>query len=445
MRLFTLLVLGACSFSARTAQQRAGDAAGSDAVDAGIDGLPATCTPNETACEGRVVKTCGAAGTWDSALDTVCDFTCSAGACVVASNVAIADVAMCGSNAPALAPPPGATVTMATDGTTHLECTPDCGNGVTRIDRTNVITSVQPNVAWFCLSQLSLAAGVTMTADPTSPATSALVFIVDGPVTIAGTLAADGASATNAVPGGKGGPGGFAGSDLTSSSNSDGHGPCAGKGGDHDGPSFADHWIGGGGGGGGNATAGANGGTGKCVNGDHTGNPRGASNASCSMPDLIPLVGGSGGGAGGDATVNVQQGWAGGGGGGAIEIASRVSITVTGTLAARGGAGYGENSVDGGGGGGAGGSLLLEAPTLSLSGMLVVDGGAGGSSGAGAGGAGASGASAAGTGKSFAANGQGGSGGGGGGGRVRLNATHSSCPATVSPTSACSPGPLVPQ
>ncbi len=442
MRLFTLLVLGACSFSARTAQQSAGDAPMSDTA---IDGLPATCTPSETACEGRVVKTCGADGMWDPAQDKVCDFTCSAGACVVASNVAIADVAMCGSNAPVLAPPSGATVTMATDGTTHLECTPDCGGGVTRIDRTNVITTVQPNVAWFCLSRLSLDAGVTMTADPASPATSALVFIVDGPVAIAGTLAADGASATNAVPGAKGGPGGFAGADLTSSSKSDGHGPCPGKGGDHDGPNIGDHWIGGGGGGGGNATAGANGGTGKCVNGDHTGNPRGASNMACSMPTLIPLVGGSGGGAGGDATVNVQQGWAGGGGGGAIEIASRVSITVTGTLAARGGAGYGENSVDGGGGGGAGGSLLLEAPSLSLGGMLVVDGGAGGSAGAGAGGAGASGASPAGTGTSFAANGQGGSGGGGGAGRIRINATSATCPATVSPAGSCTSGALVPQ
>ena len=444
MRLFTLLLLGACSFSARTSQQ-SGDAAVVDTATGGMEGLPLTCTPNETACDGRVRKVCGANGMWDPTLDTTCDFTCSQGSCVVASNIAIADVAMCGSNAPVLAPPPGATVTLATDGTTHLECSPDCGNGVTRIDRTNVITNVQPNVAWFCLSQLSITADVAVTADPQSPATSALVFIVDGPVTIAGSFAADGATATSAVPGGKGGPGGFAGSDLTGSSNSDGHGPCAGKGGDHDGPTFADHWIGGGGGGGGNATAGANGGSGKCVNGDHTGNPRGASSAGCSVASLIPLVGGSGGGAGGDATVNVQQGWAGGGGGGAIEIASRVSITITGALTSRGGAGYGENSVDGGGGGGAGGSLLLEAPSLSLSGMLVVDGGAGGSSGAGAGGTGASNAVPAATGKSFAADGQGGSGGGGGAGRIRLNAGNAACPATVSPAGSCSTGVLVPQ
>ena len=442
MRLFTLVLLvGACSFTARTAQQ-SGDAAIRDTASGGMEGLPLTCTPNETACDGRVRKVCGSSGMWDPTLDTVCDFTCSAGSCVVASNIAISDVAMCGSNAAVLAPPPGATVTMATDGTTHLECSPDCGGGVTRIDRTNVITNVQPNVAWFCLSQLSLAAGVTMTADPAIPATSALVFVVDGPVTIAGTLALDGAAATSAVPGAKGGPGGFAGADLTSSNNSDGHGPCAGKGGDHSGSS--DHWAGGGGGGGGNATAGAGGGNGRCKNGDHTGNGRGASNASCSVASLIPLVGGSGGGAGGDATINVQQGWAGGGGGGAIEIASRVSITITGALTARGGAGYGENSVDGGGGGGAGGSLLLEAPALSLPGLLVVDGGAGGSAGAGPGGTGATGMTGAASGVTFAANGQGGRGGGGGAGRIRLNG-NSACPSTVSPAGACTSGGLVPQ
>lgn len=436
MRWLLFVLLGACSFSARSGEQPASDAA------TGTDGLSNDCTPNETACDGRVRKVCAADGHWDGTLDTVCDFTCSSGACVVASNVPLPDVKMCTSAGPALAPPAGASVTVSTIGGVHIDCLPDCGNSVTRIDATAVFTNVQPNLVWFCLGSIDLPADVKLVAADASAPTSAIALVVDGAVSIAGGIVLDGGSATHDVAGGTGAPGGFAGADLTSSSNSDGQGPCGGHGGDHDGPFIGDHWIGGGGGGGGNGTAGAGGGKGRCVNGDHDGNPGGASDGTCSLATLVPLVGGSGGGAGGDATVNVAQGWAGGGGGGALQISSRVSITISGTLSARGGAGYGETSVDGGGGGGAGGALLLEAPTLTLSGMLLVDGGIGGSAGAGMGGPGASGATPAAVGATFTHNGQGGSGGGGGGGRVRLNGGNAACPAGASPASACTAGPL---
>jgi hypothetical protein len=429
---------GACSFSTHQVAQNGGGS-NDGSVDAPPDGLPATCAPNDTACDGRVRKVCGADGHWDNTLDTTCDFTCSAGACVVASNVSLSDVAGCGSGAPALAPPAGATVTLSASGGDHIDCTPDCGNGVTRIDR----IAVANNLAWFCLASIDLPGDVTLGVPASGGPAEAIAFIVDGAVSIAGQINFDGGSATRASTGGVGAPGGFDGSDLTSSDSANGHGPCAGQGGHHSGSS--DHWTGGGGGGGGLLSAGGGGGGGECTHSDHTTTGGNASGAGCGTPELIPLVGGSGGGAGGDATVNVQQGWAGGGGGGSLQISSRVAISITGAIHARGGDGYGEMSVDGGGGGGAGGAILLEAPSLTLAGMLIVDGGSGGSSGSGPGGMGATGANAAGVGDSYAQAGQGGSGGGGGAGRIRLNAGNPSCGGGVSPAGSCTTGVLVAQ
>jgi len=430
MRWLCLALLAACSFRTNEATTIDG------AVDAAADGLSNVCTPSETACDGRTRKVCGSDGHWNPTLDTTCDFTCSQGACVTASNLSITDVAACGSGAPALAPPAGATVTVSASGGDHIDCAPDCGGGVARIDAVNVASGL----AWFCVASIDLPAGVAITLPATGGPAEAIALVSDGPVTIAGEIAFDGGDATSATPGGFGAPGGFDGSNLTSSADSDGHGPCPGKGGHHDGSSS--HWIGGGGGGGGFLTAGASGGGGECTNSDHTATGGDASSASCGTPELIPLVGGSGGGAGGDATTGVYQGWAGGGGGGALQISSRISISVTGSIHARGGNGYGQTSIDGGGGGGAGGAVLLEAPSLALSGTLAVGGGNGGSSGAGAGGAGETGTSPAGTGATYTLSGQGGSGGGGGAGRIRLNAANAQCAAGASPAASCTTGPL---
>ena len=81
MRWLLLVFASACSFSARSAEQPTTDAASSS------DGLSADCTPDATACDGRVRKVCGADGHWNPTLDTVCNFTCSAGACLVAGKV----------------------------------------------------------------------------------------------------------------------------------------------------------------------------------------------------------------------------------------------------------------------------------------------------------------------------------------------------------------------
>ena len=409
-----------------------------------MDAAADLCTPMMTACDGRVVKTCGDDQHWNPSLDRTCDFTCDQGACVGASNVPLADVATCDSNAPLLAPPPGAVVTISAAGGTHLDCSPSCGApGVTRIDAVKKYPTPAPGLSLFCLSKISLTGATQLAVASGGGPTEAIAFVVDDTVDIASIVSLDGGAAGSGSSGGHGGPGGYDGATLTSDNGHDGGGPCHGKGGSHDGPTFTDDWSGGGGGGGGNSTVGGFGGTGSCVDGDHHGQG-GDDGGVCGNPNLVPLVGGSGGGGGGDATVNGPYGYAGGGGGGALQISARRSIAISGAVSARGGAGYGTSSVDGGGGGGAGGGLLFEAPMIAITGQVIVDGGNGGISGSGPGGIGASGGNIAASGLSYSANGQGGSGGGGGGGRIRIvSGGNGTCASGVSPNTSCSTSVLV--
>ncbi len=432
VRGWLVLALVGCSFSRGAAPLGAGDGSA-------VDTMSNDCTPAATACEGRVARTCGADHHWDPAKDHTCDYTCGDGACVVSSNIGVSAVGACGPQAPALTPSANAQIVITSSSGTHIDCTPDCGTaGVTRIDPTDTITSQSPSLAWFCLSALSLPATATLTVPGSGGPAAAIGFVVDGAVSIDGDISFDGGSATSATTGGVGAPGGFDGSALSSGHGGTGKGPCPGGGGDNQGS--GNHWVGGGGGGGGYATAGAAGGNGECSQSNHFANGS-AGGPTCGNDTLIPLIGGSGGGGGGDATTNVQQGWAAGGGGGALQISSRISIAIAGGVHARGGNGYGENSIDGGGGGGAGGALLLEAPMVTITGTVSVDGGAGGSSGSGPGGAGGTGAAPAATGPSHSAPGQGGGGGGGAAGKIRINAVGAMCPAA----SSCSTGPLMPQ
>lgn len=432
-------LLGGCGF-----QVAGSNPAGDDAsIDAPGDGLPLTCTPGQHACSGRVRETCGADAHWDPAQAQTCDFTCAANACVVASNVPITSVATCGPTAPRLEPAAGTKVLLSSTGGVHLDCEPNCGDpAVVRIDAVATLTSTTPSVAYFCLSAFTLPGGAGLGRPASGGPAAAIAFIVDGDVAIEGTIDFDGGAATSAVTGGRGAPGGYDGSDLSSGDGTTGHGPCPGEGGENNGSSS--HWIGGGGGGGGSRTAGARGGNGRCSSGDHSANARNGG-AVCGNDLLIPLAGGSGGGSGGDGTINVQQGWAGGGGGGALQISSRRRISVAGAIRAAGGAGFGSSQFDGGGGGGAGGTILLEAPTISITGGVIVDGGNGGTSGAGVGGKGATGSQGPQNGASFVNNGQGGSGGGGGGGRIRINTVAPACPSTASPAASCLPGALIAQ
>lgn len=180
-------------------------------------------------------------------------------------------------------------------------------------------------------------------------------------------------------------------------------------------------------GGGANATAGARGG------GIDTQNAGGTGGSPSGVRALVPLRGGcpAGGVDAGDGTAYPVVI-----GGGSIQLASRVAITVNGTIDARGGPGFPEQGgtsffIYGGGGGG---GILLEAPAVSLgsSGQLLASGGSGGSlcstpsTYCGAGGAGATvnNAAVAGGDSFYAASGVGqfaGGGGGGGLGRIRVN------------------------
>ena len=428
-----LVLSAACGFSPTPG---AGDASGQDA-------LADLCTPNTTACDGRVVKTCGDDHHWNPSVDRSCAFTCFEGECVAASNVPLDDVATCDANGAVLAPPAGSTITLSTTGGTHLDCAPNCGTvGVTSIVATKTYAAPTPGLSMFCLAKLELVGATVMNVATSASPHEAIALIVDGSATINAVISLDGGAAGAGPEGGHGGPGGYDGATLTSDTGHAGDGPCHGKGGDHDGPTFADHWVGGGGGGAGNQTVGGYGGKGQCVEGDHTANG-GDDGGVCGNDTLVPLVGGSGGGGGGDATVNGPYGYAGGGGGGALQISARLGISISGAVSARGGAGYGTNVVDGGGGGGAGGGLLFEAPSFAISGQLNVDGGDGGPSGAGPGGVGASGAQLAQSGATFTNKGQGGSGGGGGGGRIRLVGGNATCTSGVSPNTSCSTSVLV--
>ena len=92
---------------------------------------------------------------------------------------------------------------------------------------------------------------------------------------------------------------------------------------------------------------------------------------------LIPLYGGTAGQSGGYMGND-------GGGGGAVQITAGVSIEISGSIFAGGGGGKGgvfNWGSSGGGGGGSGGAILLEAPSITMTGTLNANGGGGGGGG----------------------------------------------------------------
>ena len=106
-----------------------------------------------------------------------------------------------------------------------------------------------------------------------------------------------------------------------------------------------------------------------------------AAGAAAYNPDLVPLIGGCFGGA---RTQSGSWGVRGGAGGGAVQLVSRTSITVVNNSHGRGRIDVGGGGGTGlGMGGGAGGSVLLEAPTVVITGNGA---GIGANGGAGAGG-----------------------------------------------------------
>lgn len=192
-----------------------------------------------------------------------------------------------------------------------------------------------------------------------------LVILASGDVDIEGTLDV---SARGTTPG----PGGGAGGTPRAP---DGQGITAGVRGGTVGV-YAD----GGGGGGGLCAPGGRGGRGGSAGG-------GAASAGLTSV-LVPLVGGGGGGLGfgGNRPVPNGNAGAGGAGGGTVQIMSRGTLRVRGSILAGGGAGSSGQAEDryvnwgAGGGGGGGGGILLEADTLRIdaTARLLATGGSGG-------------------------------------------------------------------
>ncbi len=185
-------------------------------------------------------------------------------------------------------------------------------------------------------------------------ANTPVYMLATGDVTIAGTIKLDGASTIYTNPAitspGIGGPGGYDGGygGATALPGGKGIGPGGGGGG----PSSNYLYAGGGGFGTAGGTYGAN---------------YGAGGASYGNARIIPLIGGSGGGGQAGSPIAASSG--GGGGGGAILIASSTTITVTGTITAKGGDGYSAA------GGGSGGAIRLIANTISGNGTISATGG----------------------------------------------------------------------
>jgi hypothetical protein len=109
----------------------------------------------------------------------------------------------------------------------------------------------------------------------------------------------------------------------------------------------------------------------------------GGGGAFLSVPELIPLIGGSGGGGGSSTSASSSScsGGGGGGGGGAILIAVNGTLTINAyQVLADGGSGnsYGNSTCSSYGGGGSGGAIRLVANRIAASGSGLFARGGGG-------------------------------------------------------------------
>jgi hypothetical protein len=397
-RVVVLLLLAGCKQIFGLSKPAHGADATPDVVD------PNACTAASVACNGDVLHTCAMAG--ELPTDTTCSWGCGGDtphcfAIVPAGGgVTMDDVAA----DPSLQDVSLMQDTVIIDGDTgaigktgQLELVRPAGAGT----KNGISYEVNNGVAVFRFASLAIAA-------PTTPIGSHAIALV-------------------AV------------SDITVSAEIDGLAPCRGTGalggfGASAGPGAGQAGAsakggGGGGNGGAGGTGGNNGSSGGAINGDDA---------------ITILVGGSGGGTSGS---NV-----GGAGGGALQLVSGTRITVGAGINLGGcGGAAGTLALTGAAGGGAGGTLLLEAPYISIGATLAVNGGGGGGFSAGADGAlsrtPASGGNGGGTGAAGAtpdggdggASGAGAGGGGGGIGRIRVNTRDGT--ADVSGAASSSPAP----
>lgn len=206
--------------------------------------------------------------------------------------------------------------------------------------------------------ELCVIAGKTITVQGsvTVQGTRALVLIGAETVTVASSAALDASSTTSGTSRkGAGANLGACAAPTTPQNNSQGAGAGAG---------------------GSLSTKGGDGGDGN-TNGGPQNTAKGG-NAGATQPDPVLLRGGCPGGKGGDGQ---GAGGAAGDGGGALYLIAGMSITIAGDVFASGGGGGGTPNAggieQGGGGGGTGGMIGLDAPTLTITGRVVANGGAG--------------------------------------------------------------------
>ena len=425
--LATVATVGACGFSVAQDGPRDGGPVGDGPPDVQLPDA-GSCVAVEASCaSGTVLRDCTTVG--QSPMDIECPWGCVASAGPVPAHCGV------------IVPSGGAVTASDLDPTglldIELQGTVDGSTGAIsglRGPGAGVIAGigyeVKNGVAVFRFRSLHVVGVVALGG------TRPIAFVANGEVVIDAVIDARGAPA---CLGRSGGPGGAAGG----LKNDPGGGPGGGEGMSNNNE---------GGGGGGHGGDGGDGG-GESDGGDRFGD------------DRISVLRGGGGGGGGGGGNNAGQG---GGGGGALQIVSnaRVTIAATGGINAGGcGGDSGDGGNDGGGGGGAGGAILLEAPVVTIGGILAVNGGGGGARTAAAIGANATldripapGGTGTGTGGAGAAGGErdgspgtGITGGGGGGiGRMRFHtrtgmasvagaATLS--PALTDPESRCTQGP----
>ncbi|MDP3277207.1 MAG: hypothetical protein Q8Q09_18605, partial [Deltaproteobacteria bacterium] len=284
----------------------------------------------------------------------------------------------------------------ATDATDATDAQTSCACGTAAEDTFDPLANTTLPGGPHHYRRFNIRMGVTVRVTGTMP----LVVFAREPVTIAGTLTLSGAdgregaceTSSTRQPGGVGGAGASAGGagGARRVAALPGEGDLGGGAAGFTMPNGTDgDSAGGGGGGGGNAMAGIMGSAGACcparcswglIPGEGAGGRSGRANAG-------DFVGGGGGGGGAYGRADNGNGGSGGGGGGAVRIVAP-SITVTGALVANGGSGgsAGRQSTsgssaecDGGaGGGGAGGTVWLQAPRVSLPGTVGALGGGGG-------------------------------------------------------------------
>jgi hypothetical protein len=265
------------------------------------------------------------------------------------------------------------TYTIDTSGPTPTLTGPS-GSGISL----SGVLSPDGSTAVFDFGSINIGAGELILASGSRP----VALLAQQGMIVGGTIDGSGALSTYNNPfisTGAAGPGGGNGGGATA-----GSGPGGGPGGGGVGGSFSDLAAKvagiGGGGGGGFGGAGGNGGTAFIPGG----------------PVIYPIVSGGPGGGPYGSLWNVLQGGSGGaagiglrplpggGGGGAIELGAVNSITINGTIGVNGGNAAGSGGffgLGGGGGGGSGGGILIDAPTVTLTGTLSAAGGEGTSGG----------------------------------------------------------------